>query len=151
VNLYTSADVASTGAQSFTFSPDIAVTAGVQYVAYLSVFGDGDAKPDVAIFVNHRSLHNRPVKLGGVSLVENVKRTRQPTIYRFEPVLVLLAPPRHRVSIYVGGPRDVDVHVAVWPIVAAHSATMNVNDRGDILGQSAIVWGRGSLGLRSVP
>jgi hypothetical protein len=43
VNLYTSANVASTGAQSFTFSPDVAVTEGVQYVAYLSVFGDEDA------------------------------------------------------------------------------------------------------------
>lgn len=43
VNLYTSATVASTGAQSFTFSPDVAVTKGVQYVAYLTVFDDEDA------------------------------------------------------------------------------------------------------------
>jgi PEP-CTERM motif len=43
VNLYTSANVASTGAQSFTFSPDVAVTKGVQYVAYLCVFDEEDA------------------------------------------------------------------------------------------------------------
>jgi hypothetical protein len=42
-NLYQSADVASTGAQSFTFSPDIHVAAGNQYVAYLSVYGDSAA------------------------------------------------------------------------------------------------------------
>jgi hypothetical protein len=54
VNLYTSADVASTGPQSFTFSPDIAVTVGVQYVAYLSVFGDGDANAmaDMPAFID---------------------------------------------------------------------------------------------------
>ena len=38
-NLYQSANVASTGAQSFTFSPNVAVVAGQQYVAYLSTFG----------------------------------------------------------------------------------------------------------------
>ena len=43
VNLHQSADVASTGAQAFTFSPDIAVTAGDLYVAYLSVYGDSGA------------------------------------------------------------------------------------------------------------
>ena len=39
VNLYQSADVASTEPQTFTFTPDVSVTAGNQYVAYLSVFG----------------------------------------------------------------------------------------------------------------
>jgi PEP-CTERM motif len=42
-NLYQSAGVASTGAQTFTFSPNVAVTSGNQYVVYLSVFGDADA------------------------------------------------------------------------------------------------------------
>lgn len=38
-NLYQSANVSSSGAQSYTFTPNIAVTAGQRYVAYLSVFG----------------------------------------------------------------------------------------------------------------
>lgn len=42
-NLYQSASVASTGAGSFTFSPNVNVVAGQQYVAYLSVFGDPNA------------------------------------------------------------------------------------------------------------
>ncbi len=37
--LYKTADVASTGAADYTFSPNINVTAGSRYVAYLSVFG----------------------------------------------------------------------------------------------------------------
>ncbi len=39
INLYQSADVPSTGVQIFTFTPNISVTAGEQYVAYLSVYG----------------------------------------------------------------------------------------------------------------
>jgi hypothetical protein len=39
VNLFQSAAIGSTGAQAFIFDPDIPVTAGDQYVAYLSVFG----------------------------------------------------------------------------------------------------------------
>jgi PEP-CTERM motif len=42
-NLYQSSDIPSTGAQSFTFAPDVGVTAGAQYVAYLSVYGDSGA------------------------------------------------------------------------------------------------------------
>jgi len=38
-NLFESAAVASAGAQTYTFTPNIAVTAGSQYVAYISVFG----------------------------------------------------------------------------------------------------------------
>ena len=41
--LYTSAPQASTGAQSFTFTPNVSVTAGDQYVAFLSVFDDPNA------------------------------------------------------------------------------------------------------------
>jgi hypothetical protein len=43
INLYQSANVSSSGAQSFTFSPDISVVSGQEYVAYLSVFGDAGA------------------------------------------------------------------------------------------------------------
>jgi MYXO-CTERM domain-containing protein len=43
VNLYQSADVSSLVAQPYTFSPDVNVIAGQQYVAYLSVYGDGNA------------------------------------------------------------------------------------------------------------
>lgn len=42
-NLYTSASVTSSGAQAYTFSPNINVVAGQLYVAYLSVFGDANA------------------------------------------------------------------------------------------------------------
>ncbi|WEK44270.1 MAG: PEPxxWA-CTERM sorting domain-containing protein [Candidatus Sphingomonas colombiensis] len=38
-NLYQSANVASSGAQAFTFTPNVAVVAGQQYVAYISAFG----------------------------------------------------------------------------------------------------------------
>lgn len=49
-NLYQSATIASSGAQGYTFSPNIAVTAGQQYVAYLSVFGtNADSSADVAL------------------------------------------------------------------------------------------------------
>ena len=37
--LFTSAPVTSTGAQAFTFNPNVSVTAGDQYVAFLTVFG----------------------------------------------------------------------------------------------------------------
>jgi hypothetical protein len=43
INLYQSANVSSSGAQSFTFSPDISVVSGQEYVAYLSVYGDAGA------------------------------------------------------------------------------------------------------------
>ena len=39
INLYQSPDFPSTGIQTFTFTPDIRVLAGEQYVAYLSVYG----------------------------------------------------------------------------------------------------------------
>ena len=42
-NLYQSANVASTSAGPYTFSPNLNVVAGQQYVAYLSVFGDAGA------------------------------------------------------------------------------------------------------------
>ncbi len=57
-NLYQSANIASTGPQAFTFTPNVAVVAGQQYVAYLTTFGanlnanasttmvGGDALPD---------------------------------------------------------------------------------------------------------
>lgn len=38
-NLYQSADVASTAAGAYSFSPNVHVVAGQNYVAYLSVFG----------------------------------------------------------------------------------------------------------------
>lgn len=38
-NLYQSANVSSSGAQAYTFSPNVAVVAGQQYVAYISTFG----------------------------------------------------------------------------------------------------------------
>lgn len=41
--LYTSAPQISSGAQAFTFAPNIDVVAGQQYVAFLSVFGDPNA------------------------------------------------------------------------------------------------------------
>jgi hypothetical protein len=41
--LYTSGPQASTGTQSFTFTPNVSVTAGNEYVAFLSVFGDPNA------------------------------------------------------------------------------------------------------------
>jgi hypothetical protein len=44
--LYESSPQASTGAQSFTFTPDISVVAGDQYVAFLSVYGDPVAAAD---------------------------------------------------------------------------------------------------------
>lgn len=42
-NLFTSASVTSNNAGPYTFSPNVNVTAGQQYVAYLSVFGVSSA------------------------------------------------------------------------------------------------------------
>lgn len=42
-NLFTSASVTSNNAGPYTFSPNVNVTAGQQYVAYLSVFGESSA------------------------------------------------------------------------------------------------------------
>ena len=41
--LFTSSPVASSGASSYTFAPNVAVSAGQLYVAYLSVFGVANA------------------------------------------------------------------------------------------------------------
>ncbi len=38
-NLFQSGNVASSGAQAYTFSPNVSVTAGQRYVAYLSTYG----------------------------------------------------------------------------------------------------------------
>ncbi|MEO8812057.1 MAG: PEPxxWA-CTERM sorting domain-containing protein [Caulobacteraceae bacterium] len=47
--LYNSGSVASTGAQSFIFSPNISVTAGQQYVAYISAFGEAGANASTSM------------------------------------------------------------------------------------------------------
>lgn len=71
-NLYTSGTVASTSAGPYTFTPNIGVLAGQQYVAYLSVFGEpatsstsmplGSNTPGVDYFVwnNSSNPQNNP-------------------------------------------------------------------------------------------
>jgi hypothetical protein len=56
IALYVSAPVASTGTQQFTFSPNINVVAGQQYVAFLSVFGDAGAGGTTAMPLSSSSV-----------------------------------------------------------------------------------------------
>jgi hypothetical protein len=54
--LYTSAPEASTGAQAFTFNPDVSVTAGQQYVAFLTVFGVSGASGSTGMPLSNNSV-----------------------------------------------------------------------------------------------
>ena len=47
--LYVSGPQASSGAQKFTFTPNLAVVAGQNYVAFLSTFGDAAADPTAGV------------------------------------------------------------------------------------------------------
>ena len=48
-NLYQSADVASSSAGAYTFAPNVSVTAGSLYVAYLSAFGVSGANSSTSM------------------------------------------------------------------------------------------------------
>lgn len=49
VTLYKSGNVISSGPSSYTFSPNVAVTSGERYVAYLSVFGVPDVNSSTSM------------------------------------------------------------------------------------------------------
>lgn len=71
--LYTSPQVSTTGGGAFTFTPNIAVTAGTRYVAYITIFGqqgsgdtvmplgdDGDPFLDYFVWHNETNPYGNP-------------------------------------------------------------------------------------------